>query len=108
MIYQKFTRKRPLSLQFLIVMYHGTIYQNFLQINFLLLGPFSNAHLWNNKKLIESLKNVTPGEDEIISFDAVSLFTKVPLEPTLDFLKCKLVLLHADVRLSTCEKKIYR
>ena len=66
-----------------------------------LLGTFSEAHLRNNKELIESLKNITPGKNKFISFDAVALFTNVPLKPTLDFLRRKYIALRADLPMST-------
>ena len=56
----------------------------------MLLGQFSNAHLRNHLDLIESLKDVIPGNDRFISFDASSLFTNVPLKPTLNFLRKKI------------------
>ena len=66
-----------------------------------LLGKSSEAHLRNNKELIESLKNITPGNNKFISFDAVALFTNVPLKPTLDFLKRKCLPLLTDLPMST-------
>ena len=66
-----------------------------------LLGSFSNAHLRNNTDLIDSLKNITPANNKFISFDAVALFTNVPLKPTLDFLKRKCISLKADLTMST-------
>ena len=40
--------------------------------------------------LIDRLKNIIPNGSKFISFDVSSLFTNVPLGPTLDFLKRKL------------------
>jgi hypothetical protein len=55
------------------------------------LGSFSAAHLRHSGDLLAKLKNTTiSSSDKLISFDAVSLFTNVPLEPTLDFLLRKL------------------
>ena len=66
-----------------------------------LLGSFSNAHLRNNTDLIDSLKNIIPANNKFISFDAVALFTNVPLKPTLAFLKRKLISLRLDLAMST-------
>ena len=49
------------------------------------LGSFSSAHLRNNQDLINKLKNVIPLSNNFISFDVSSLFTNVPLKPTLHF-----------------------
>ena len=56
-----------------------------------LLGAFSDSHLRHNQDLLSFLKNVVPGNDKFISFDVSSLFTNVPLEPTLEFLERKLL-----------------
>ena len=55
------------------------------------LGSFSNSHLKNSSDLLNRLSNVclNPGE-KFISFDAISLFTNVPLQPTVDFLARRL------------------
>ena len=55
------------------------------------LGSFSSSHLKHSGDLLCKLRllNLLPS-DKFISFDAVSLFTNVPLEPTLDFLSRKL------------------
>ena len=54
------------------------------------LGSFSDSHLKHNQDLTNFLKHVVPGTSKLISFDVSALFTNVPLEPTLDFLKRKL------------------
>ena len=55
-----------------------------------LLGSFSKSHLKHNVDLLERLKNIVPGQKKFISFDVSSLYTNVPLKPTLDFLKRKM------------------
>ena len=55
-----------------------------------ILGSFSDSYLKHNEDLIKYLNTVTPGKSKLISFDVSSLFTNVPLEPTLDFLKRKM------------------
>ena len=64
-----------------------------------LLGSFSNAHLKHNVDLINRLKNISPGKQKFISFDVSSLYTNVPLIPTLDFIKRKMPLLDLDLSL---------
>ena len=58
------------------------------------LGSFSKAHLRHNQDLLDFLRSIKPGEDRFISFDVVSLFTNVPVKPTLDFLQRKLLSLN--------------
>ena len=55
------------------------------------LGSFSSSYLKHSGDLLSKLRilNLTPS-DRFISFDAVSLFTNVPLDPTLEFLSRKL------------------
>ena len=60
------------------------------------LGKFSDAHIKHNVEILEFLKNITPGKNKFISFDVKSLFTNVPLDVTLDFLKRKLPTLSID------------
>ena len=55
-----------------------------------LMGNFSNSHLRNNVDLINYLKDIIPGQNKFLSFDVKSLFTNVPLKPTLEFLQRKL------------------
>ena len=56
-----------------------------------LLGSFSNCHLKNSSDLLNRLSNlVVNSTDNFISFDVISLFTNVPLEPTIDFLSRRL------------------
>ena len=62
-----------------------------------LLGSFSNAHLKHNVDLINRLKDIIPGKQKFISFDVSSLYTNVPLKPTLDFIKRKMPLLELDL-----------
>ena len=54
------------------------------------LGKFSDAHIKHNTDLLSFLKTVIPGKNHFISFVVKSLFTNVPLDVTLDFLKRKL------------------
>ena len=56
-----------------------------------LLGSFSDAHLRHNTDLLNFLRNIIPHNNTFISFDVAALFTNVPLKPTLDFLKRKLI-----------------
>ena len=56
-----------------------------------LLGSFSDAHLRHNTDLLIFLRNIIPHNNTFISFDVAALFTNVPLKPTLDFLKRKLI-----------------
>ena len=60
------------------------------------LGKFSNAHIKHNTHLLDFLKTIVPGKNRFISFDVKSLFTNVPLDVTLDFLKRKLPTLGID------------
>ena len=60
------------------------------------LGKFSDAHIKHNTDLLTFLKTVIPGNKRFISFDVKSLFTNVPLDVTLDFLKRKLPSLKID------------
>ena len=55
-----------------------------------ILGNFSDAHLKHNVDLHDRLKNIAPMNSKFVSFDVSSLFTNVPLDVTLDFLKRKL------------------
>ena len=80
------------------------------------LGTFSDAHLRHNKDLIEFLKTVNPSKHKFISFDVSALFTNVPLQPTLEFLKRKLSSTKIDPAIPTdiiiklielCLKKSY-
>lgn len=54
------------------------------------LGCFSDSHLRHSGDLLSRLKPLVPGDKKFISFDAQSLFTNVPIAPTLDFLKNEL------------------
>ena len=54
------------------------------------LGSFSSAHLRHNRDLVNHLKQVIPMDNKFISFDVSALFTNVPLETTLAFLRRKL------------------
>ena len=54
------------------------------------LGKFSDAHIKKNTDLLTFLKQVIPGNNKFISFDVKALFTNVPIDVTLDFLKRKL------------------
>ena len=60
------------------------------------LGKFSDAHIKHNVEILTFLKTVIPGKNKFISFDVKSLFTNVPLDLTLDFLKRKLPTLPID------------
>ena len=60
------------------------------------LGKFSDAHLKHNGELKSFLEKVTPGNNKFISFDVKSLFTNVPLDVTMNFLKRKLPTLDID------------
>ena len=52
-----------------------------------LIGTISNSHIKNNTDLLDKLNNVDVGSDfKLISFDVVSLFTKVPIDDLLQFL----------------------
>ena len=55
-----------------------------------LLGSFSPAHVKHNTDLLNRLKYIIPKEQKFISFDVASLYTNVPVKPTLDFIKRKL------------------
>ena len=55
-----------------------------------LLGNFSPSHLKHNTDLLNRLKNIIPKKQKFISFDVASLYTNVPVKPTLDFIKRKL------------------
>ena len=54
------------------------------------LGKFSDAHVKHNIEILSTLKNIIPGNNKFISFDVKSLFTNVPLDVTMDFLRRKL------------------
>ena len=66
------------------------------------LGSFSSSHLRHSGDLLSKLRsfNFLPHHHRFISFDAISLFTNIPLEPTLDFLSRKLPLLNLDLPIS--------
>ena len=64
-----------------------------------LLGSFSKSHLKHNIDLLERLKNIVPGDQKFISFDVSSLYTNVPLKPTLQFLKRKMPFLNFDLNM---------
>ena len=49
------------------------------------LGKISGSHLKHNLQFIQQLNSVTPGELKMVSFDVVSLFTKVPISDFLAF-----------------------
>ena len=52
-----------------------------------LVGTISNAHIKNNVDLINKLNSVQINSDSrLVSFDVVSLFTKVPIDDLLEFL----------------------
>ena len=51
-----------------------------------LLGSFSDSHLKHSGDLLSKLQSFNfPSNYKFISFDATSLFTNIPLSPTLDF-----------------------
>lgn len=66
-----------------------------------ILGSFSGSHLRHNGDLINKLKNIDPTGQKFISFDVQSLFTNVPVKPTLDFLAKELPKLKTDFPIST-------
>ena len=52
-----------------------------------LIGTISKSHIKNNVDLVEKLNNINIGSDfKLVSFDVVSLFTKVPIDDLLEFL----------------------
>ena len=52
------------------------------------VGTVSNAHIVNNVDLINKLKNITIDYPfTLVSFDVKSLFTNMPLEDLIDFMK---------------------
>ena len=52
-----------------------------------LIGTISDAHIKNNVDLLNKLNNVQLNSNvKLISFDVVSLFTKVPIDDMLDYL----------------------
>ena len=53
------------------------------------LGKFSSAHLHNTEELVSKLKEEADPSLPFLSLDVESLFTNVPIEPLLDFLKRK-------------------
>ena len=54
-----------------------------------LVGLVSDAHLKHSSDFLDSLSNVNGNFDCMVSFDVVSLFTNIPLEKVLDFIKLK-------------------
>jgi len=62
-----------------------------------LLGSFSESHLKHNVDLRNRLKNIAPMNSKFVSYDVSSLFTNVPLDVTLDFLKRKLPQVQHDI-----------
>jgi hypothetical protein len=56
-----------------------------------LVGNISNSNIINNVDFINKIENIKPREDQImVSFDVKSLFTNVPIEDALDYLKQEL------------------
>ena len=55
-----------------------------------LLGIFSKAHVRNNMDFMNKIKNVSFSHGKMVSYNVASLFTKVDLSCTLDFLSRKL------------------
>ena len=54
----------------------------------LYVGTISNAHIVNNVDFVNKLKNIANEYPfTLISFDVKSLFTNVPLEDLVDFMK---------------------
>ena len=60
------------------------------------LGKFSESHIKHNMEILTELKKIVPGNNKFISFDVKSLFTNVPLDVTMDFLRRKLPTLSID------------
>jgi len=66
--------------------------------------------------LLDKLKGIIPNGDKFISFDAVNLFTNIPLKPTLEFLRRKLPVSDIELPISVdclldllelCTKNLY-
>ena len=55
-----------------------------------LLGTISNSHIKNNSDFIDKIKSISTNNSCLVSFDVVSLFTKVPVDDLLDFLAIEL------------------
>lgn len=53
------------------------------------IGSFSTANIKHSSDLIQKLGKIDPSFHKLVSFDVESLFTNVPLEPTLDFIQRK-------------------
>ena len=54
-----------------------------------LVGLVSEAHLKHSSDFLDSLKDINDNFNSIVSFDVVSLFTNIPLEKVLDFIRKK-------------------
>ena len=53
-----------------------------------LVGTISTSHVKNNLDLLEKLSNIQPDyKFKLVSYDIVSLFTKVPLDDLLNYLQ---------------------
>ena len=53
------------------------------------VGLVSQAHLKHSSDFLNSLNNINESFDSMVSFDVVSLFTNIPLEKVLDFIRLK-------------------
>ena len=49
------------------------------------LGAISDSHIKRNTEFIDRIKNINMTDCNMVSFDVVSLFTRVPIEQFLDF-----------------------
>jgi hypothetical protein len=64
------------------------------------LGKVSGSHIINNVDFVEKVKQVNLNGGKMVSFDVDSLFTKVPVDETLQFLERKLPELNLDLPVS--------
>ena len=53
------------------------------------VGVVSQAHLKHSSDFLNSLNNVNDSFNDMVSFDVVSLFTNIPLDKVLDFIRIK-------------------